>query len=96
MLLVYAVLFIIFTVLLYRLFFGLRETLYFFNMINPYKMLFFFILTDLYLLIQIWLMWELAQPMISYSLGLIGYGDENVTDITNYDSAYFIDYFHGY
>ena len=60
MLLVYAVIFIIFTVLLYRLFFGLRETLYFFNMINPYKMLFFFILTEIYLSIQVWLMWELA------------------------------------
>ena len=51
MLLVYALIFVIFTVLLIRLFFGLRETLYFFNMINPYKMLLFFILTDLYLLI---------------------------------------------
>ena len=56
MCLTYAILFVVFTIILVKLFFGLRETLYFYNMINPYKMLLFFTLTNLYLAIQIWIM----------------------------------------
>ena len=56
MLATYSVLLIVFLVILYKLFFGLRETLYFYNMINPYKVLLFFVLTITYLVIQIWIM----------------------------------------
>ena len=64
MCLTYSILFIVFTVILVRLFFGLRETLFFYNMISPYKMLAFFLLTNLYLLIQIGIMFPILYSAI--------------------------------
>ena len=73
MTLTYGALFIVFTIILVKLFFGLRETLYFYNMINPYKMLFFFTLTNLYLAIQIWIMIEFLNDYFEGSTSYFGF-----------------------
>ena len=73
MCLTYGILFIVFTVILVRLFFGLRETLFFYNMISPYKMLAFFLLTNLYLLIQIGIMGEFIYSGYNGSSSFFGF-----------------------